>query len=48
VREKRLRTQFTEHLKASGWLEASAEPGRMELGVLLASLALCALGSMPS
>ncbi len=48
VREKRLRTQFTEHLKASGWLEASAEPGRMELGVLLASLALCAIGSMPS
>ncbi|MBZ4416061.1 sigma-70 family RNA polymerase sigma factor [Myxococcus sp. RHSTA-1-4] len=48
VREKRLRTQFTEHLKASGWLEASAEPGRMELGVLLASMALCAIGSMPS
>lgn len=48
VREKRLRTQFTEHLKASGWLDASAEPGRMELGVLLASLALCAIGSMPS
>lgn len=48
VRERRMRTQFTEHLKDSGWLDASAEPGRMELGVLLASLALCAIGSMPS
>jgi RNA polymerase sigma-70 factor (ECF subfamily) len=48
VRERRLRTQFTEYLKTSGWLETAAEPGRMELGVLLATLALCAIGSIPS
>lgn len=48
VRERRLREQFTGHLQASGWLDTAAEHGRMELGVLLASLALCAIGSMPS
>lgn len=48
VRERRLREQFTEHLKTSGWLDTAAEQGRMELGVLLASLAFCAIGSMPS
>ncbi|MFY2563551.1 RNA polymerase sigma factor [Corallococcus terminator] len=48
VRERRLRTQFTEHLKSSGWMDMAAEPGRMELGVLLATLALCAIGSIPS
>jgi len=48
VRERRLRTRFTEHLQSSGWLDTSSAPGRMELGVLLASFALCAIGSMPS
>ncbi|NTX34422.1 sigma-70 family RNA polymerase sigma factor [Myxococcus sp. CA051A] len=48
VRERKLRTQFTEHLKSSGWLETTAEPGGLELGVLLATLALCAIGSIPS
>lgn len=48
VRERRLRTQFTEYLTSSGWLESNAEPRLLELGVLLATLALCALGSIPS
>jgi RNA polymerase sigma-70 factor (ECF subfamily) len=49
VRERRLRLQFAEHLKASGWLDTDLAPGRLELGVLLATLALCAvgLGSVP-
>lgn len=44
VRERKLRLQFAEHLKGSGWLDTDLAPGRLELGVLLATLALCALG----
>ncbi|MBJ6763411.1 sigma-70 family RNA polymerase sigma factor [Myxococcaceae bacterium JPH2] len=44
VRERKLRLQFAEHLKTSGWLETDFAPGRLELGVLVATLALCALG----
>ncbi|RKH08089.1 sigma-70 family RNA polymerase sigma factor [Corallococcus praedator] len=49
VRERRLRVQFTEHLKDSGWLDSDVAPGRLELGALLATLALCAIrfGSLP-
>ncbi|AGC48556.1 ECF family RNA polymerase sigma factor [Myxococcus stipitatus DSM 14675] len=46
VRERRLRTQFTDYLTSSGWLETAPEPRHLELGVLLATLALCTLGSV--
>ncbi|MCP3100682.1 sigma-70 family RNA polymerase sigma factor [Myxococcus sp. K15C18031901] len=48
VRERRLRTQFAEHLRSSGWLETAAEAGGLVLGVMLATLALCFLRSAPS
>ncbi|NRD45772.1 RNA polymerase sigma factor [Corallococcus sp. CA041A] len=50
VRERRLRLQFTEHLKDSGWLDSDTVPGGLQLGALLATLALlCAIpfGSLP-
>ena len=47
VRERRLRSQFTEYLKASGWLESQPTRERRELAVLLAFTALGTLGSMP-
>lgn len=47
VRERRLRVQFTEYLKASGWLESLPTQERRELAILLAFTALGAMGSMP-
>lgn len=44
VRERHLRTQFTEHLRARGWLEAAPSPHATE-GLLLAFIALSTLGS---
>jgi RNA polymerase sigma-70 factor (ECF subfamily) len=48
VRERRLRTQFTEHLRARGWLEGSTSgsPHATE-GLLLAFIALSGMGSSP-
>ncbi|OJT26222.1 RNA polymerase subunit sigma [Archangium sp. Cb G35] len=47
VRERRLRVQFTEYLKASGWLESLPTPQQRELAVILAFSVLGTLGSMP-
>jgi RNA polymerase sigma-70 factor (ECF subfamily) len=47
VRERRLRVQFTEYLKASGWLESLPTQERRALAVLLAFTALGTLGGMP-
>jgi RNA polymerase sigma-70 factor, ECF subfamily len=46
VRERHLRTRFTEYLRARGWLEDSApvSPHATE-GLLVAFIALCGLGS---
>ena len=47
VRERHLRTQFAEHLRARGWLEAAAPSHHATEGLLLAFIALCTLGSGP-
>jgi RNA polymerase sigma-70 factor (ECF subfamily) len=45
--ERRLRVQFTEYLKDSGWLETLPSLEQRELAVLLAFTALGAMGRMP-
>ncbi len=45
VRERRLRTQFTEHLRARGWLEAPPVPRHATDGLVVVFIALCGVGS---
>jgi len=45
VRERHLRTRFTEHLRARGWLEAPPVPRHATDALLVAFIALCGMGS---
>ena len=47
VRERRLRAQFTEHLKASGWLDDVPEHGLLRVGVVLATAFVTGFRSIP-
>lgn len=47
VRERHLRTRFTEHLRARGWLEAAPGSPYATEGLLLAFIALSGMGSVP-
>jgi RNA polymerase sigma-70 factor (ECF subfamily) len=47
VRERHLRTQFTEFLTASGWLDDAVEQRKLAVGVLLTVVALSVFGSVP-